>query len=115
MKINEFYKLDDEQGLPFDAIDDLKVYMRNDPMFYRRYYYPMMAKISDLHDKGKDIDHKKIIGPVVDKGADNYCKQYKITREPSKIFPDRDKKYIASKIYSEEMPYVRKGTYRKQK
>ena len=35
----------------FDLIDDTSFYMRNDPEFYRKEYFPAMARIADMHSK----------------------------------------------------------------
>ena len=37
MRLNEFT---DKEELPFDVVDDTLVFMRNDPVFYRKFYYP---------------------------------------------------------------------------
>jgi len=40
MKINEFADIDPtkENDLGFDVIGDMQVFMKNDPMFYRKQY-----------------------------------------------------------------------------
>lgn len=111
MKINEFFKGDDKK-VPFNVVDDLTIFMRNDPMFYRKHYFPMMAKISDMHDRGKSVDPIVLMKPVVDQGVNTYCKKFNLGSKPDKLFSEQDRKEVIQKVYSEEMPYVKKGTYR---
>ena len=41
VKIVEFSHADD---LGYDVVEDVAIYMRNDPMFYRKHYFPAMTK-----------------------------------------------------------------------
>jgi hypothetical protein len=49
----------------FDLVDDTSFYMRNDPMFYRKQYFPAMASMADMHSKGKKIDRTTLEKMVV--------------------------------------------------
>lgn len=115
MKINEFIENDKDQELPFNVVEDLAIFMRNDPMFYRRHYFPAMAKISDMHERGESIDPVVLMMPVVNQGVNSYCKKFKLGRKSDKIFKKQDKHDAIRKIYSEEMPYIKKGTYKAEK
>jgi hypothetical protein len=110
MKINEFAQRDDFK-LPFDIVDDLHVYMRNDPMFYRKDYYPTMTRISDLTKAKKKVDPHKEFTPMIDKACESYCTKFDIARDPSEVFSENDRKALVSKIYSEEIEGIRKGEY----
>jgi hypothetical protein len=115
VKIVEFSNLDKETGLDFNPADDLTVFMRNDPMFYRKHYFPVMAKIADRQDRGDSIDAASLISPVVDQGINIYCKKFNIKQRPDEIFPAAERAEIVKKIYSEEMPQLKKGNYRLKK
>jgi len=115
MKINEFSNSEQDQQVPFNVVDDLAIFMRNDPMFYRKHYFPMMAKISDMHDRGESVDPIVLMKPVVDRGINSYCNKFKLGKKTDKLFSEQDKTDAVKKIYSEEMPYVKKGTYRASK
>ena len=39
MRIDEFAQPMDDK-LPFDVVDDVAIFMRNDPMFYRKSLFP---------------------------------------------------------------------------
>jgi hypothetical protein len=112
MKINEFSDLEKDDRLSFNPNDDLSVFMRNDPMFYRKHYFPAMAKISDLHDRGESIDPLVLMGPVVDQGINVYCKKFNIKQRPDQVFPKTERAEVIKKIYSEELPQIKKGDYR---
>ena len=62
MRLNEFT---DKEELPFDVVDDTLVFMRNDPIFYRKYYYPSVCELADCQRAGKDADPKKYLIPML--------------------------------------------------
>jgi hypothetical protein len=115
MKITEFSKLDNDTGLNYNPSDDLTVFMRNDPLFYRKHYFPAMAKMSDLQDRGSSVDPIALMSPVVDQGVSTYCKKFNIKQRPDEIFPKSERSEIINKIYSEELPQIKKGNYRLKK
>ena len=49
MRLNEFTDIEDKE-LPFDIVDDTIVFMRNDPMFYRRHYFPAVSKLGIVNN-----------------------------------------------------------------
>jgi len=111
MKLVEMgFVKDDDKGMDFDVRDDLVVYMRNDPSFYRRYYYPTMAKMSDIYKKKKKID-KSDLSTLIDRAIPMYMKKYKINRAPKDIFTDDDKNSIIEMIVAEEEDEIRNGEY----
>jgi len=110
MKINELAD-HNETNANFDIIDDVIVFMRNDPKFYRKKYFPTMARLSDAHRQGMDVDAHSEMSPMIDSGLNTYCKKYKIARSPSDIFTIEDRAAIMDRVYSEEMENIRKGDY----
>jgi hypothetical protein len=109
MRIDEFTQPDDT-GLQFDIVDDAIVFMRNDPTFYRRKYFPTMAKTADLVRGGKELDQKSI-GSMVDSGINSYCKKFDVARKPADIFTAEDRASIIEKICSEELKEIEGGAY----
>ena len=110
MKINEFAQ-SGEQQINFDVVDDTIVFMRNDPVFYRKSYFPTMSKMADMHRAGKDIDPETLVGPVVDRAMEGYCRRYKLTRSPSELFTTDDRQNIINRITTEELEEIAKGEY----
>jgi hypothetical protein len=111
MKINEFSNQPDN-SLNFNVVDDAAVYMRNDPVFYRKEFFPTMTKLADLHSAGKKFDHKKIMAPMIEKGINGYCKKYNIGKTPEDIFKQPDRDELLDKLFSEEINEIKKGEYK---
>jgi hypothetical protein len=110
MKINEFANRQ-ESNLNFDVVEDAVIFMRNDPMFYRKHYFPTMAKMADLYRKKKEINTTSVLGSMVDNGLNSYCKKFKIARRPADLFTMEDRQAILDKISSEELKMIEKGEY----
>ena len=111
VKLVELHNADDEFKPSFDVVDDVHVFMMNDPMFYRKQYYPTMCNIADKFEKTQGKDIGKILMPMIDKGCGAYCKKFNLGKDPSKIISLDDRKEIARKIASEEIPRIREGEY----
>lgn len=109
MRIDEFTDKDDIK-LPFDVVDDAVVFMRNDPHFYRKHYFPTVSKLADIHRSGKKID-KSVLGSMVDNGMNSYCKKFKLGHKPADIFTADDRHAILNKITSEELKNIKNGDY----
>jgi len=52
MRIDEFSQPVDD-SLPFDVVDDVAVFMRNDPQFYRKSFFPVVDKMKTACQAGK--------------------------------------------------------------
>ena len=111
MRLDDLKKGQNED-IPFDVVDDLAIFMRNDPMFYRKTFFPAMADASDKLERGEAIDPAIIIKPVVDKGVKSYCGKYVKNKRAEDIFTDEDKKACVDKLCTEEMPNIEKGMYK---
>jgi hypothetical protein len=112
VKINEFYQQPiDDTKLPFDVVDDLAIFMRNDPMFYRKSLFPAIMDMKDCCDKGTKYNAPKNLMPVIDKATESYCKHFKMNKRPEQLLSDEEKKTLLNKIYAEEMTNIRKGAY----
>ena len=92
-----------DKGLPYDVVEDTLCYMRNDPMFYRKHYYPAIAKLADHHRAGKKFDPASLLSPMIEKGCDAYCRKYNIARSPEEIFSNDDRNNILEKIQTSLM------------
>ena len=113
MKIFEVTDLDqkDNNDLGFDLVDDVVVWMRNDAQFYRKELFPAMSKIADLHRAGKDIDRKKYLGPVIEKGINYYCATYDLGRSSEEVFTQTDRDEVLDKIFGEGLDDIKQGDY----
>lgn len=111
MKIVEFTEKDNTE-LPFDVVEDTIVFMRNDPHFYRRHYYPTMCKMADQVRAGSKIDPVSVIGPMIEKASEKYNKKYQLARSPEEIYTNECRKTMLQRIYSEELEAIKKGEYK---
>ena len=102
----------DNNDLGFDLVDDTVVHMRNDPMFYRKEYFPTFSKIADLQRAGKDFKPHDIVMPMIEKGITSYCKKYHVAKQPDEVFRNDDRTAIFDKVYTEEMKEIEKGEYK---
>jgi len=105
--IKEF--TNDELG--YDVVEDAMIYMRNNPMFYRKYYFPAMTKACDCCRENKKLDMSKIVMPMIERGINAYVKQYKIARHPEEVFRPEERQALFDRICNEEMPRIEAGEY----
>ena len=110
MKIQDLTETQD-MGFDFDIVDDAIVFMRNDPMFYRKTFFPAVTRIADAHREGKKVDQVKILSPVVERGIQSYCKKFKLADQADDVFNQSDREAIIDRIFSEEMEQIKKGDY----
>jgi hypothetical protein len=104
------FKMD--ESLPFDIVDDMAIYMRNDPVFYRKHYLPVMFKMADMHNSNKEFDGESMLGPVIDKGVASYCQKFIQDKRPNELMNSDDRKDLIHKLYSEEMTQIKRGEYK---
>ncbi len=109
MRIDEFAKPMDDK-LPFDVVDDVAIFMRNDPMFYRKSLFPAVMNMKDRHDAGKECDANDCLGDCCDKGMKTYCNKYNLGSLEN-IFKPEDKNLLIQKMYGEEMKMIKDGAY----
>jgi hypothetical protein len=102
MKINEFFgNAENDQFLPdvdFDLPDDLLQYMRNDPVFYRKSFFPAVENCKS----SKSID-TGIIEKMIKKGLDKYCKKYNILHNKNELMSAEDVKTLAQRIIKDDV------------
>ena len=105
MKIFEFFNTEQESEKPrfdFDVPDDVHQYMVNDPMFYRRTYYPAVNSMCKRHAKGKKVDPAKELRPIILNACANYVEQFKINADPNTLLDQDEISDIATKIFNTE-------------
>ena len=112
MRIDEFDNPIDDK-LPFDVVDDMSVFMRNDPMFYRKSFFPVVEKMKSCYRKKEEFNFQEEIGKMVDSAANTYCRKFKIDRRPEDLMDANERTSLIKKLYAEEMTQIRKGVYDK--
>jgi|TARA_B110000858_G_scaffold114490_1_gene130864 hypothetical protein len=109
MRIDEFAAPHNDH-MPYDVVEDLSIFMRNDPMFYRQKMFPCIMKMKDAFDGQKSITPQKVLGPVVDEAMDKYCEKFKLGRR-DKIFKLEDRDECVNRVFGEEMKQIECGAY----
>lgn len=109
MRIDEFAQKFDDR-LPFDVVDDVAIYMRNDPMFYRKQLFPAIMRMKDLHNAGKSPDPEKCLGEACNQAMESYCQKFKLGRKEN-VFKDDDRDLLIKKLFGEEMTQIKNGAY----
>lgn len=64
MYTTEIFDDNDNKELGYDLKDDLMVFMNNDPVFYRKRYFPTMLKFDKYHKAGKRVQPRAFEGLV---------------------------------------------------
>lgn len=109
MRIDEFAQPTDDR-LPFDVVDDVAIYMRNDPMFYRKQLFPAIMRMKDMHDAGKSCVAEKCLGEVCGRAMESYCSKFNLGSKEN-IFKPEDKGLLINKLFGEEMTQIKNGAY----
>lgn len=95
VKINEFHDMDiPDEILPkpdYNVGEDVLIFMRNDPMFYRKTFFPAIA------DYKKTQDDNKLIA-VIKKGLGSYCNKFDIQNPQKELMNDGDIRELVGQI-----------------
>jgi hypothetical protein len=107
MKINEFHDLDIPQEIvpkpDFDVSSDLLIFMRNDPMFYRKTFFPAVETYKE-NDKDTSPIENMIKG-----GLGQYCQKFNILNPTDELMGEGDIQELALKIIQDEMEDISEG------
>ena len=109
MRIDEFAQPMDDK-LPFDVVDDVAIFMRNDPMFYRKSLFPAIMNMKDRHDSGKSCVAEECLSEVCGRAMESYCSKFNLG-SPTNIFKPEDKGQLIQKVFGEEMKQIKDGQY----
>lgn len=110
MLIREFTESPGVELETIDLLDDLQVFMNNDPAFYRKVYYPVLSKFKK-QIKSNGTCSEDIFRPCVDRAAQLYCQQFKISGNEKSVFTDVDRDELARKIFGQELKNIEEGIY----
>lgn len=110
VKVADFSSIHMDENLPWDLVEDLVVFMRNDPAFYRRHLYPAMVSVQETVKTGDKYPKKKML-PIVDAAIKKYVKKFNIKKRPEDLLNDNEKIEIINKILEAEVENFKKGEY----
>lgn len=109
MRMNEIEDFDND--LTYNLVDDIIVYMRNDPMFYRKSFFPTMVQMKKLYKAKKELDPESVILPLINKAKIGYCKKFNIAKKPDDLLDKTDLDELVKRIYAEEIDNIKNGNY----
>ena len=116
MKINEFFdqdnikKLKIGDQLPYNVVEDLCIYMRNNPDFYRKHLYPEMINVQEAVKGGGKYNKKNMLS-IVERAINLYINEYDIPKRPEELLTDGEKMECVSTLLKNEVESLRKGDY----
>ena len=116
VKINEFHDLSHDMNfrtgdkLPFNVVDDLVIYMKNDPQFYRKELFPKMCDVQEVVKKGKKYNKKSLL-PTVEYAIKEYINKFQIKKLPEELCTREEKMMVIDQILKAEIENFRNGEY----
>lgn len=99
-----------DDKLPYDVAQDLIIYMRNNPMFYRKHLYPALIDVQEAVKSGKQFNKRQLF-PVIEKAIQGYVNRYGIKKRPEELMGERDKLDCITRLLNDEQENFRQGTY----
>jgi hypothetical protein len=105
VKLVEFN--DREADLGYDVADDLHFHMKNDTMFYRKQFLPVIVKIAG--DVNEEEGLESLLDPMLERAVEHYCNTYKIPVAQRRLIDSAVITKVKEMIMSEDVPSVQKG------
>lgn len=100
---------DSKNELGYDLKDDLICFMRNDPQFYRKDYFPVINKFVEYIKDGKNVQSRAFESLVV-KAYEQYQKKFPVEGlEPS--LKKEMCEEICNEIHTSECEFIKQGLY----
>ena len=101
VKINEFHDMDIPQEIipkpDYDVPSDLLIFMRNDPMFYRKNFFPAVEKYKENTKDTAPLEN------MVKRGLGEYCNKFKIENPKDELMGEGDIIDLVRTIIADEM------------
>jgi hypothetical protein len=110
VKVTDFSEFSIKENLPWDVVEDLCVFMKNDSNFYRRNLYPVMLTVQGAVKEGGKYNKKEML-PVVERAIRAYIKKFKIKKRPQDLITDAEKLECVDRLLKDEVDNFRKGMY----
>ena len=107
VKINEFHDMDIPQEIipkpDYDVPSDLLIFMRNDPMFYRKNFFPAVEKYKENTKDTAPLEN------MVKRGLGEYCNKFKIENPKEELMGEGDMIDLVRQIIADEMEELDEG------
>lgn len=109
MKIEDLnLKIGDK--LPYNVVEDLCVFMKNHPDFYRKEVYPRFVEVQDAVQNGGKFNKKSML-PMIEKACQQYVQEYNIKMRPQDLLTDGEKMECVSNLLKAELENFRNKEY----
>jgi len=105
MLLREFFNSEQDSEkvrFDYDVVDDVHQFMINDPMFYRRTYYPAVSNMCSQHKKGVQIDPRSSLEPIILNACKQYVEKFQVNADSEKLLDEEEIELLACKIYDIE-------------
>lgn len=97
--------------LPYDVVDDVVVFMQNDPDFYRTETYPTLVNVQKAINNGGKFSKKQMF-PMIDKAIESYIKKFDIPKRKDRMINgDAEKMECATRLLNAEKENFRNKEY----
>jgi len=107
VKINEFHDMDIPQEIipkpDYDVPSDLLIFMRNDPMFYRKNFFPAVEQYKENTKDTAPLEN------MVKRGLGEYCNKFKIENPKDELMGEGDIIDLVRTIIADEMEELEEG------
>lgn len=110
--LKEYMKILDNKNkkeLGYDLMDDLAFFMNNDPLFYRKRYYPTMLKFNNYCKKGKQVSPRGF-EKLVKEAYEIYRNKFQVEGLEKELDKEICEK-ICQHIHEQESKNCKEGLY----
>jgi len=94
----------------YDMADDIIFFMKNDSDFYRKHYFPLFVKISDMQKSDKDYDWGADVKQVILTAIKEYSEKFGV---PLKVISKKQNliSNIKNQLWEHELENINNGAY----
>lgn len=98
------------EQLPYDVVEDMKIFITQDNDFYRKHLFPRLSEVQAAVQKGGKYN-KKMLLPVINAAIPEYIQKFDIKKRVDDLMDDAQKMECITSILKDEMDNLRKGAY----
>lgn len=102
-------KSDTKKELGYDLKDDLICFMRNDPEFYRKQYFPILNKFESYVKDGRSVS-PRAFESLVNKAYECYKNKFPVEGLDAKLDEEMCQE-VCNEIHKSETEYIKDGKY----
>ena len=96
--------------LPYNVVEDLCIFMKNNPNFYRKELYPRFVEVQNSVQNGGKFNKKQLL-PMIEKAIQTYVKEYDLPKRPQDLLTQEEKMDCISNLLKDELENFRNKEY----